>query len=205
MKNAITFQSETHSHLFYTARKKKNHFELISVQTGAVLIRLGKWEHLLLPGELFWLPFDSLTSMTVVPNSIVSSVRFSIRTREALLLQGGYVNTSSFLTAALDKLQSGTMSELAEQRLLLVIQDELLEASVHTELSTESKNINAYLSSLTENQDSRRYDVSPDMMMALKVREADKMRKSGAKNELIAKRYFSGNVELLEQACSLLA
>ncbi len=205
MKNAITFQSETHSHLLYTARKKKNHYELISVQTGAVLVRLGKWEYLVMPGESFWLPFDALSAMTVVPNSTISCVQFSIRTRESLPHQGGYVGMTPLLVAGLNKLQSLTMSEQAQQRLLSVIQDELLEASLHTDLSEESKSINAYLSALTENKTTTGYSVSPDMMMVLKVREADKMRKSGVKNDMIAARYFSGNVDFLLQVCSILA
>lgn len=159
----------------------------------------------MLPGESFWLPFDALSAMTVVPNSTISTTQFSIRTRESLPHQGGYVEMTPLLIAGLNKLQSPTMLEQAQQRLLLVIQDELLEASLHTDLSDESKSINAYLSALTENKTTTGYSVSPDMMMALKVREADKMRKSGVKNDMIAARYFSGNVDFLLQACSILA
>ncbi|MCP3700651.1 MAG: hypothetical protein GY920_19440 [Aliivibrio sp.] len=204
MKNAITFQSGTHSHLLYTARKKKNHYELISVQTGAVLIRLGKWEYLVLPGELFWIPFDALSSMTIIPNSTLSTLMFSIRTREALPTQGGYITSTPLLSAGFDKLQAIAMTENAKQHLLYVMQDELLEASPHTDLSPESQHINTYLSQLSENKEIKHSQVSPDMMMTLKVREADKMRKSGAKNSMIADRYFSGNTELLEQAYTLL-
>ena len=204
MKNAITFHSETHSHLFYTARKKKNHYEFISVLTGAALIRLGKWEYLVLPGEAFWLPFDALSSITIVPNSSISTIKFSVRTRELLQAHGGYVEMTSLLVAGLEKLQSNNLTELAEQRLLQVMQDELLTASLHIELSVESKNINSYLSSLTDAKDTVDSQVSPDMMMALKVREADKMRKSGAKDVMIAQRYFSGNIQLLQQVFSLL-
>lgn len=204
MKNAITFHSETHPHLFYTARKKKNHYEFVSVLTGAALIRLGKWEYLVLPGEAFWLPFDALSSITVVPNSSISTIKFSVRTRELLPTNGGYVEISPLLFAGIQKLQSSNLTEHAEQRLLQVMQDELLTASLHTELSVESKSINSYLASLTDAKDAADSQVSPDMMMALKVREADKMRKSGAKDEMIAKRYFSGNVPLLQQMFSLL-
>lgn len=204
MKNAITFHSETHPHLFYTARKKKNHYEFVSVLTGAALIRLGKWEYLVLPGEAFWLPFDALSSITVVPNSSISTIKFSVRTRELLPTNGGYVEISPLLFAGIQKLQSSNLTEHAEQRLLQVMQDELLTASLHTELSVESKSINSYLASLTDAKDTADSQVSPDMMMALKVREADKMRKSGAKDEMIAKRYFSGNVPLLQQMFSLL-
>ena len=204
MKNAITFQSETHSHLLYTARKKKNQYELISVQTGVVLIRLGKWEYQVLPGELFWLPFDALTSMTVVPNSTVSTVAFSIRTRESLPTQGGYVSTTSLLISGLQKLQSKGMNEASEQRLLHVLQDELLDVAIHTDLSETSKEINSYLSLLVNEKETKSCRLDPELMMALKVREADKMRKSGKKSEAIALRYFSGDVNLLNQACSLL-
>lgn len=204
MKNAITFHLETHPHLFYTARKKKNHYEFVSVLTGAALIRLGKWEYLVLPGEAFWLPFDALSSITVVPNSSISTIKFSVRTRELLPTNGGYVEISPLLFAGIQKLQSSNLTEHAEQRLLQVMQDELLTASLHTELSVESKSINSYLASLTDAKDTADSQVSPDMMMALKVREADKMRKSGAKDEMIAKRYFSGNVPLLQQMFSLL-
>ncbi|MGR6859849.1 AraC family ligand binding domain-containing protein [Aliivibrio salmonicida] len=204
MKNAITFQSETHSHLIYTARKKKNQYELISVQTGVVLIRLGKWEYQVLPGELFWLPFDALTSMTVVPNSTVSTVAFSIRTREYLPTQGGYISPTSLLISGLDKLQQKEMSEASQQRLLHVLQDELLEATIHTDLSTQSQDINTYLSLLMNEKDTKICRLDPELMMTLKVREADKMRKSGKKSEAIARRYFSGDVNLLNQACSLL-
>ena len=205
MKNAFTFHSDTHSHLFYTARKKKNHYEFVSILTGAALIRLGKWEYLVLPGEGFWLPFDALSSITIVPNSSISTIKFSVRTRELLQSHGGYVEMSPLLLAGLQKLQSSNLTELAEQRLLRVMQDELLTASLHTELSVESKSINSYLSSLTDAKDTVDCQISPDMMMALKVREADKMRKSGAKDEMIAKRYFSGNVQLLQQVFSLLS
>jgi hypothetical protein len=158
-----------------------------------------------MPGESFWLPFDALSAMTVVPNSTISCIQFSIRTRESLPHQGGYVEMTPLLIAGLDKLHSPTISEQAQQRLLSVMQDELLEASLHTDLSEESKSINTYLSALTENKTTSGYSVSPDMMMTLKVREADKMRKSGAKNDMIAARYFSGNIDFLLQASSILA
>ncbi len=205
MNNAITFQSESHSHLLYTARKKKNHYELISVQTGAVLIRLGKWEYLVLPNESFWIPFDALSAMTVVPNTKLSTIKFSIRTKESLPNQGGYVANTALLLAGLEKLQTTTMLNDAKQRLLEVIQDELLTTNLHTDLSEQSQHINTFLDLLAKNENTRKCLISPEMMIALKVREADKLRKSGVKEQLIAERYFSGNSILLEQAFSLLA
>lgn len=43
------------------------------------------------------------------------------------------------------------------------------------------------------------------MMMLLKVREADKLRKSGGKMDVIAERLFEGNVQLMEQAFAILS
>lgn len=204
MINAITFESETRSALFYTARKKKNHYELVSVESGAMLIRLGQWEYLVKAGEMFWLPFDSLLSETVTPNSTISRVCFSVRTRENLPHQGGYLPATPLLNAALSKLQTQTVKAMAQQRLLMVIQDEILEASPHTVLSEESQAITRYVASLVEQNELGTTGLSADMMMLLKVREADKLKKSGLKMDAIAEKLFDGNTPLLQQAFAIL-
>ncbi|OEE19353.1 hypothetical protein A1Q3_06510 [Aliivibrio fischeri ZF-211] len=205
MKNAITFESDTLTTLFYTARKKKNHYELVSVESGAMLIRLGKWEYLVEAGEMFWLPFDSLISETVVPNSTISRICFSIRTRENLPPQGGYLHSTPLLCAALNKLQTKTISNEAQQRLLSVIQDEILDSTCHTSLSDKSNSITRYVAELGKSTIPEDVDLSADMMMLLKVREADKLRKSGGKMDVIAERLFEGNVQLMEQAFAILS
>ncbi|MUK67376.1 hypothetical protein GNP67_17270 [Aliivibrio fischeri] len=205
MKNAITFESDTLTTLFYTARKKKNHYELVSVESGAMLIRLGKWEYLVEAGEMFWLPFDSLISETVVPNSTISRICFSIRTRENLPHQGGYLHSTPLLSAALNKLQTKALNNEAQQRLLSVIQDEILDSTCHTSLSDKSSAITHYVAELGKNAAPAQVNLSADMMMLLKVREADKMKKSGAKMDVIAEKLFEGNVQLMEQAFAILS
>lgn len=204
MKSAITFHSKTYEQLFYTARKKKNYYELVYVNTGTALIRLGKWEYVVSAGEFFWLPFDSLTSITIVPNSQIAHIAFSIRTREDLPTQGGFVSQTSLLNALIEKLFTASLNEQQEQRLLAVIQDELLLATFHTNVSKESMQVNNYISVLSDQKTTNESNViSAEMALMLKVREADKMRKSGAKDVMIAKRYFSDDIQAMNSSFSI--
>ena len=69
MNYATSFESKYYPFLLCTPRKKTLKHQLIRVTDGLVLIRLGKIEYAVEPGQEFWLPFDTLTSLTFTPQS----------------------------------------------------------------------------------------------------------------------------------------
>jgi hypothetical protein len=108
------------------------------------------------------------------------------------------------LNALIAKLFTASLNEQQEQRLLAVIQDELLLATFHTDVSKESMQVNNYISVLSDQKTTNESNViSAEMALMLKVREADKMRKSGAKDVMIAKRYFSDDIQAMNSSFSI--
>lgn len=137
MKQAIEFSNNEHPFLFVGSRKKSQSSYFIVVTNGCVLIRLGKQEHMITKGHGFWIPFDCLHAITVLPGAVFYKVSFSVRMTQPLCTDAGFFVVSSLVRAVLDELAKTPVQEHkwdgAEGRLLKVIADQVEKLSVSTQ------------------------------------------------------------------------
>lgn len=133
MNFAIEYASAYFSHLVITPRKKVLKHSLVSVQSGLVLIKLGKQEYAVEPGQSVWIPHDCLTSLTYFPNTQVNRVDFSIRLTDSFPRQAGYITQTNLSSALLEKLEqtkartsNANNTEQAFKDMLSVLKQEVL-------------------------------------------------------------------------------
>lgn len=184
MHYAISYQYNTYEFLHSTPRKKSLKHSLIRVEEGLVLVKLGKMEYAVEAGMSFWLPFDSLSSLTFTPNSKISKIEVSSRVTLPMPKQGGFIQPSELLTALLNRLIS-MESPQTELELLSVLKNEL--ALVKPSLA-ESK-LTRLVSQWKIGQPSK---LDQELQLVLKVREAHKMMQSGKKREFVVDNIFDG-------------
>ena len=120
MHYAISFQAELYDFLASTPRKKLLKHQLICVEQGLVLIKLGKLEYAVEAGQSFWLPFDTLASITYTPATLVRDVQISSRVTLPLAKQGGYVELNELMLALLNRLVTLASNREAQLDLLAV-------------------------------------------------------------------------------------
>jgi hypothetical protein len=190
MNHAIDFQSNSYDFVTTTARKKTLHNQLIRVEEGQVIVRLGKNEYLYQAGELFWLPFDCLTSLTMLPHTKLSTVKFSIRLRDKFPGQAGHVNATPLTSAILDRLITAS-SDVIKNDLLQVLRHEVAALSPALALDNTSENISRWTPGSNT--------VSGELALVLLVREARKLKLSGKKPEAICEQLFAGNQAQFQQ------
>ncbi len=137
MKQAIEFSQNEHPFLFVGSRRKSHNAYFIVVNSGSILIRLGKHEHLVSKGHGFWIPFDCLHALTVLPGTHFFKVDFSIRLRQPLCNDAGFFVVSPLLNALLVELKKQPIDKHdwdgTEGRLLKVIADQVSTLSVSTQ------------------------------------------------------------------------
>jgi len=189
MHYAISYQSEQNDFLICTPRRKSLKHKLICVRQGLVLVKLGKHEFAIEPNQLFWLPFDTLTSLTYTPNTIVDTIELSSRVSFPLPTQAGFVKANELVSALLNRLK-----DFAEQRdkqvdLLKVLKHELSEIIPTLKESKLSKQISQW-----------RFDnespLETELQLVLRVREANKQMQSGKKRPAVVEMLFDGNESL---------
>lgn len=197
MNYLIAHHVHQYPFLHVTARKKSIKHKLISVLSGFVTVRLGKMEYVINEGETFWLPIDCLNALTYFPHCKLLVVEVSIRSNKNYPHQAGLIQPSPLLDALLDMLKETSFSpDHIEQRKWLEVMDfeleklrPLLDDSIMTLDKVEQ------ISSVD----------SISIQMALKVRQAFKLRSSGMKIERIIDDVFSGNAQQAEQLCLAIA
>jgi len=198
MHYAISHQTLQHDFLHSTSRRKLLKHTLLHVKQGLVLAKLGKLEYALEPGESFWLPFDTLTSLTFFPNTSVQSVEVSCRVSAPLPKQAGYVELGELSRALINRLGEETSSVSAQNEIMAVLKTELT-------MFKPALNENA----LTHQFSQWRWDgldsaLSNEQQLVLKVREANKMMLSGKKREQVVELLFAGNDAIFVQLEHLL-
>ena len=202
MNFAIEYTSAYYSHLEITPRKKVVKHSLVSVESGLVLIKIGKQEHAIEPGQSLWIPFDCLTSLTYFPNTRIARVDFSVRLTDAFPKQAGYVNQTPLSQALLDKLATLAVknkdtnnASSTFKELLAVVKQEVLTFKpllCESELSQRFNRWNIEDSPLSQEQ-----------TLVMVMREAKKRMQSGQKKEKVIDELFSGQTEEFEQLCML--
>jgi len=196
MNFAVEHQHTHYSFLVTTPRKKKSKYSLIQVESGLVLVKLGKNEYALEQGAAIWLPFDCLTSISYLPNSEVSQVDFSIRLKDKFPTQAGFVNLPPVSKAILAKLLEHSVADDHKDNLLKVIRDEVKSLRPLLDMSPLSQKITQWS---TDND----CDLSKELLLMLSLREAKKRMQSGVKREDVIKEYFGGCAEEFEQLSGL--
>lgn len=190
MHYAISFQSELYDFLVSTSRKKLLKHQLICVEKGLALVKLGKQEYAVEAGQSFWLPFDALTSITYTPKTLVRSVQVSSRVTSQLPKQGGYVELNELMTAVLNRLATLVANREAQLDLLAVLRQELTSLKPVLKESKLSQKINHWKVNQTSS-------LANELQLVLTVREACKQMKSGKKREQVVSTLFDGNESLL--------
>lgn len=152
-----------------------------------MLVRLGKLEYAIEPGQLFWLPFDCLCATTQLPNSVVHEISISVRINAKFTKQAGYIADVPLLLSLIDKLSSASANQEHTDALLKVVKFECMTLKPELTLSPLSETISQWAPNkpLTEKE----------IHLGLLVREARKMKLSGRKDDDIANQLFAGQVE----------
>ncbi|MEJ2764851.1 AraC family ligand binding domain-containing protein [Photobacterium sp. MCCC 1A19761] len=141
MKQAIEFSHTLQQFLHVGSRRKSHISYMIVVHEGAALFRLGHQEFLVPKGQGFWIPFNCLHALTVLPGSRFDTVSFSSRLTTPLCREAGFFAVSPLLHALLDELQRHqsnpttlTQPQSVEKNLLSVIADQVTTLRVSTEV-----------------------------------------------------------------------
>ena len=190
MNHAIDFQSTHYQLLTITPRKKTLHNQLFRVESGKLLLKLGKNEYVYNAGDTFWLPFDCLSSLTVLPGSVLTTIKFSVRLHDNFPLQAGSVLLSPLATAILDRLQSND-NKTYEKELLQVLRQDAVAFRPKLQQDQESQMVSQW----TPHSNA----MTGELALVLRLREARKLKLSGTRTEVIFDQLFAGDIKQLQQ------
>ena len=160
---------------------------------GLALLKLGKTEYAIEAGQTVWVPFDALVGLTFFPNTLVQRVEVSSRVTKSLPKHGGYVELNPLTSAILDRLAEEPQCHQAQQKLLSVLLDELV--NIDPELSENSLTMKLQQWSPVKG-DSK---LLAEQHITLKLREATKRIQSGAKKSQVINDLFEGNEQVYTQ------
>ncbi|MGF1716990.1 AraC family ligand binding domain-containing protein [Photobacterium chitinilyticum] len=105
MKQAIEFSHNIQNFLHVGSRRKSHTSYMIVVTDGSALVRLGKQEFLVTKGTGFWLPFDCLHALTVLPGTQYDKVEFSARLTSPVCKDAGFFSVNALMNALLTELR----------------------------------------------------------------------------------------------------
>ncbi|EEX93739.1 hypothetical protein VIOR3934_00080 [Vibrio orientalis CIP 102891 = ATCC 33934] len=189
MHYAISYQAEHNDFLICTSRRKSLKHKLICVRQGLVLVKLGKHEFAVEPNQYFWLPFDTLVSITYTPNTLVDTIELSSRVSLRLPKQAGFIKSNELMTALLNRLRDVPATRDKQIDLLTVLQQELVDLCPALKEGKLSQQIAQW-----------KYDgessLSSELQLVLRVREANKQMQSGKKRPVVVEALFDGNDSL---------
>ncbi|GLT14540.1 AraC family transcriptional regulator [Vibrio algivorus] len=197
MNYLIAHHIHQYPFLHTTARKKTIKHKLISVLSGFASVRLGKTEYVMNAGDTFWLPFDCLNALTYFPNCSLIEVEVSVRSTKNYPHQAGLVQRSALLNVLLETLSQSSFdpSNNEQKKWLEIVGFELEKLSPQLDDSVLTLDNAAKIPSIDQ----------ASLQMALKVRQAFKLRASGIKTERIIDEVFSANAQQAEQLCLAIA
>ncbi|MGR5528138.1 AraC family transcriptional regulator [Vibrio alfacsensis] len=196
MNYAIEFHDAHFPFLHVTARKNALKHSLLSVVEGLAIIKLGRQEYAIEPGQYFWIPQGCLSSLTFLPNTRVNRCDFSVRLKDSFAHQAGFVTPSVLLKALAEKLSTTKERSTYQLDLLTVVKHEALTLKPSLNTSPLTTSINQWKLGCEER-------ISRELCLVLTLREARKMKLSGLKQADIVEQLFAGNEEEYEQLCYL--
>ncbi|WP_299013298.1 AraC family ligand binding domain-containing protein [uncultured Photobacterium sp.] len=138
MKQAIEFSHCIHNYLYVGSRRKSHTSYMIVVSEGSALIRLGKQEFLVSKGNGFWIPFDCLHALTVIPGTKFEKVEFSARLTIPVCRNAGFFKVTALDSALLNELRTESQKEDSPEQvqvvtnLLRVVADQATKLKVKT-------------------------------------------------------------------------
>lgn len=195
MHYAIQHQSVFHPHLAMTARKKMLKSVLLRVEQGLVLLRLGKKEYALEPGQCAWLPFDCLCAITYLPNTRLQSIELSSRVRLPMPEGSGYVLQSELCQTIIDRLAKTDTPDTLKADLLQVLRHEISNLKPTLTSSSLSQKISQW-------QPGESSKLSKEMQLTLLMREVKKRQLSGIRKDAVIQDLFAGDEAAYTQAFS---
>lgn len=194
MHYAISHQISDIHFLSVTPRKKLMKHTLLSVDSGLVLVRLGKNEYAVKPGQAMWLPFDCLTSICCLPQTTMQTVELSCRVTSTLPKQAGYIELNELTQALLNRMATMTDEHQAKIDLLTVLRAEISLYSPQLELNELSEKISNWQPNVNSQLDQ-------SIQVALRVREARKRLLSGQDKTKVVNELFSGSQDAYHAIC----
>ena len=186
MHYSISHQTTEFGFLSITPRKKLLKHLLLSVKEGLALVRLGKHEYAVEAGQVVWLPFDCLTSISYLPQTQVSVVEVSCRVQQSMPKQAGFVELNELATAVLNRLATMAQDHQLRQDLYRVLLSELTGLKPTLQQSSLSQQISMW-------SPEQASTLASELQLALKVREARRRILSGIKEHDVIESLFTGS------------
>lgn len=206
MNIAIEYHYQTPSRLIITPRKPALKHQLLLPTSGLVLVRIGRLDYTITPGQGFWIPQSCLHSVTLLPGTEVHQVSFSLRVRASFPRQAGHFTASALLTALLDKAKQ--LQNLGEPKYVAMLNDLLKVVKNEATLFTPALE-SSPLSEIVQHW--QRHDLASNtvrppaqvwpleasdqqgveaLLFAIRVREARRQQLSGLKDTQIKEALF---------------
>ncbi|MGC9461498.1 hypothetical protein [Vibrio genomosp. F10] len=199
MHYAVQHHIAQYDFLTTTPRRQVIKHRLIRVLEGMMLVRLGKNEYAVKPGESIWIPLDCLNSLTFFPYSRVQSIDFSSRLDLKFPKKSGQITPDTLLASLLDQLAQDERSpeDAYQEALLTLVKFEAVNLAPALKLDGFSRLISSWqpLESTT---------LDAQIQIALLVREAKKRSMSGQKKALIVEQLFAGSENECDQVAALI-
>ena len=99
MKQAIDYSLHQHTFLDVGSRKKSHTAYMLIISSGCAFVRLGKAEYTVTTGNGFFIPFDCLHAVTIMPGSSYSKVEFSPRLTQPICRDAGFFRVTPLISA----------------------------------------------------------------------------------------------------------
>ncbi|MFC1235346.1 AraC family transcriptional regulator [Vibrio sp. F74] len=183
MNYSIQFENIAHPYITISSRRKTLKYSLMTVTQGTILIKVGKNEYAVEPGQYFWIPADCLVSTTFFPLSNVSTIAFSQRLADSFTNKVGFVEASDITENAFSLLMDSSLDNDYHQVLLQVVRHEVKNTKPQLLMNQLSQKFNAWAPNNNAGLDA-------EIHFSLKLREARKRVLSGKKPEQVALELF---------------
>ncbi|MBY5948287.1 AraC family ligand binding domain-containing protein [Photobacterium rosenbergii] len=138
MKQAIDYSLHQHSFLDVGSRRKSHTAYMLIMTSGCAFIRLGKAEYTVTAGNGFFIPFDCLHAVTIMPGSTYNKVEFSQRLTTPICREAGFFRMTPLISAVSTelnkwlKLDKEISLEGESGNLLRVLADQVAKLKVNS-------------------------------------------------------------------------
>jgi len=194
MNYSIQFENIAHPYITISSRRKTLKHSLMTVTKGTILIKVGKNEYAVEPGQYFWIPADCLVSTTFFALSTVSTIAFSQRLADSFTNKVGFVEASTITQNAFSLLAGSSLDNDYHQVLLQVVRHEVKNNKPQLLMSQLSQQFNAWTPDNNTGLDAETH-------FSLKLREARKRVLSGKKPDQVALELFDVSQQEFSALC----
>lgn len=146
MKQAIDYSLHQHTFLDVGSRKKSHTAYMLIMTSGCAFVRLGKAEYTVTAINGFFIPFDCLHAVTIMPGSTYNKVEFSPRLTMPICREAGFFRITPLISAVskeLNKwLKMGNEVSLEGEsgNLLRVLADQVAKLKVNSKSTSPTLN-----------------------------------------------------------------